>query len=252
MGRPPNNTVYERIKKRIVNGDIPAGTRMSEAVLAKELGVSRTPIRTCLTRLAGEGLVKMVPNDGMYVETPSRADILELMELRLVLEPYAASLAAQRATANELQIMEKACQAEQRLIRETIDRPLLLQERAVAEALDRRLVVEVEVPFHTTLIRASRNARLVSTIFNMQMLNKIWAAPLGPEPITVPILCIIHVHHRRILRHLHNKDAAKASQATQRHLLRGTENIAKGFDRMQEERRMKEVMENTVNFLFWH
>ncbi len=101
---PPTNLateVYEELRKSIVEGSIRPNERLIEADLAAMLQVSRTPIRESMLRLAGDGLI--VPHKrGWIVREHSQQEIREVYEIRAALEGFAAGLAAQRATDEEL------------------------------------------------------------------------------------------------------------------------------------------------------
>jgi DNA-binding GntR family transcriptional regulator len=93
--------VYEELRKSIVEGSIRPNERLIEADLAAMLQVSRTPIRESMLRLAGDGLI--VPHKrGWIVREHSQQEIREVYEIRAALEGFAAGLAAQRATDEEL------------------------------------------------------------------------------------------------------------------------------------------------------
>jgi DNA-binding GntR family transcriptional regulator len=83
----------------ILAGELPAGARLGEVELAERLGVSRTPVREALGRLAAEGLVQIVPNRGARVATWSVAELEGVFELRALLEPQLTALAVPQATA---------------------------------------------------------------------------------------------------------------------------------------------------------
>src|SRR5918911_3294911 len=89
--------VYMAIRERISDGTLPRGGRLHQEDLATELGVSRTPVREALRRLAAEGLVEMHTNRGARVADLDRAAMRAAYEARLVIEPGAARLAAERA-----------------------------------------------------------------------------------------------------------------------------------------------------------
>ena len=82
--------VYESVRTRILDGSLERGARLRQEALAAELGVSRTPLREALRRLASEGLVELEPNRGARIPDLSRADMLSAYEARLALEPGAA------------------------------------------------------------------------------------------------------------------------------------------------------------------
>src|ERR1700761_9762456 len=100
--------VYAAIRERITNGSLPRGARVHQEDLALELGVSRTPVREALRRLAAEGLVEMRTNRGARVADVEQGDMHAAYQARLVIEPGAARLAAQSVPAEPLARMRAA------------------------------------------------------------------------------------------------------------------------------------------------
>lgn len=90
------------LRELILNGDLAPGSRLGESELGARLGVSRTPVREALTRLAAEGLVELVPNRGARVSTWTRAELDSVFDLRTVLEPELAALATVLADARDI------------------------------------------------------------------------------------------------------------------------------------------------------
>lgn len=90
------------LRQRILNGSLPGGTRLFEVALAEELGISRTPIRDALSRLASEGLLDRAPSGGFVVRSFAVRDVVDTIELRGVLEGTAARLAAERGAPPNL------------------------------------------------------------------------------------------------------------------------------------------------------
>ena len=88
---------YE-LRQRIVNGDMPGGTRLYEVALAEELDISRTPVREAMSRLAEEGLLERARGGGFVVRSFTLRDALDAIDLRGVLEGTAARLAAEQGT----------------------------------------------------------------------------------------------------------------------------------------------------------
>jgi DNA-binding GntR family transcriptional regulator len=88
--------VYREIKQRIVNLRYGIGERLSEARLAEELGVGRSPIRTALWRLKLEGWIAISPQSGTYIKAMTLREIREVADLRIVLEMRVAADAASR------------------------------------------------------------------------------------------------------------------------------------------------------------
>lgn len=96
------DTAYEQILLRIVRGDLKARAELKSTVLARQLGVSRTPVVQALQRLAADGLVDLELNKRAVVRDGAENWLVELHELRELLEPAAAARAAQRVTAEDL------------------------------------------------------------------------------------------------------------------------------------------------------
>ena len=99
--------VYQVLKKGIVQGILEPGTRLSENKLAKEMHVSRTPIRETIRKLIAEGLIKTSPNKKMVVSEFSLADMKEVLQIRGVLEGLAASITAKKINREEIDELEK-------------------------------------------------------------------------------------------------------------------------------------------------
>lgn len=87
----------DAVRELILRGEFAAGARLGEMELAARLGVSRTPVRAALTRLAAEGLVELVPNRGARVSTWSVAELEGIFDLRTSLEPRLTALAVPNA-----------------------------------------------------------------------------------------------------------------------------------------------------------
>lgn len=90
------------LREKILAGELAPGTRLLEVYLAEDLGISRTPVRDALSRLAEEGLLERGSKGGFIVRSFTLADALDAIELRGVLEGTAARLAAERGVDIEL------------------------------------------------------------------------------------------------------------------------------------------------------
>jgi DNA-binding GntR family transcriptional regulator len=111
----PTLTSSERtlgeVRELILAGDFAAGARLGEAELAERLGVSRTPVREALSRLAAEGLVEIVPNRGARVSSWTVAELEGVFDLRAALEPRLTALAVPRATAADVHSLDELATA---------------------------------------------------------------------------------------------------------------------------------------------
>jgi DNA-binding GntR family transcriptional regulator len=95
------------VRELILRGDFPPGSRLGEVELAERLGVSRTPVREALGRLAAEGLVEIVPNRGARVTSWTVAELEDVFDLRTALEPRLTALAVSRADAVAIAVLDE-------------------------------------------------------------------------------------------------------------------------------------------------
>jgi DNA-binding GntR family transcriptional regulator len=144
-------TAYRVIRRRILDNVWAPGYQALEESLALELGMSRTPLREALVRLANEGLVEVIPRHGMRVLPISPSDMREIYEILSSLESMAAERVARaRPSAAKLAPLEKASRdMETALKRDDLD--------SWAEADER---------FHRHLVELCGNARLAGIVFN--------------------------------------------------------------------------------------
>jgi DNA-binding GntR family transcriptional regulator len=136
---------YERIWQQLITGERKPGERLADSELAAQLGVSRTPVRQALHRLAQDELVRFDPRRGFWVRAFTADDVRELYDVRGALEVLAVRLAAPHLRPDALQ--------------EQLD-----QLHAVRARLDERpaaLLLQHDFRLHNLLIRASRNGRLI-------------------------------------------------------------------------------------------
>lgn len=105
---PLADRVYEAVKSEVVSLELPPGTLLSEKELADRFQVSRTPVREALRRLEQDGLVTIIARKGAFIPELSFRDVLEIDEIRLLLEGAAARVAASKIGADELNGIEAA------------------------------------------------------------------------------------------------------------------------------------------------
>jgi DNA-binding GntR family transcriptional regulator len=121
-GREPlRERVYSYLRSAIVSGNIPPEDRLVEEVIARELGVSRTPVREALHKLEREGLIEHVPNRGFTVIRETESHVAEIFEIRSILEGHILRTACESATdefLSELKLLveeAKRCLAQSRI-----------------------------------------------------------------------------------------------------------------------------------------
>jgi DNA-binding GntR family transcriptional regulator len=142
--KPLHETVVERLRDMIVEGELASGERLHDANLARILQVSRTPIREATKLLAAEGLVDLLPGRGARVSELSLEDILDLFETIAGVERHACELAAERMSGPDL---EKLQRAHKRMAR----------HHAAGE---RQPYFKLNHEIHLAIVDASKNATL--------------------------------------------------------------------------------------------
>ena len=143
-----SEVIAREVRDRIVSGALAAGRRINEVHLARELAVSRTPLREALTRLAGEERVEVNPRQGFAVPPLSVAEVEELYPIRARLDPWALSLAGLPG--------KDALRALDALNREL-----------AARADEPAAVIELDDRFHMALVAGCRNRALLALIRQM-------------------------------------------------------------------------------------
>lgn len=99
------------VRELILRGEFPTGARLGEVELAERLGVSRTPVREALSRLAAEGLVEIIPNRGARVTSWTVAELEGVFDLRTALEPRLTALAVPNAAAADVAALDELASA---------------------------------------------------------------------------------------------------------------------------------------------
>lgn len=102
-----HDAVADRIREQIVEGLLEPGARLNERVLCEQMGVSRTPMREAIKKLAGEGLVRLEPHRGAVVHRLGREEVAAAFEVMATLEALSGDLAAQRASNDEIRTIQE-------------------------------------------------------------------------------------------------------------------------------------------------
>ena len=146
MDRLPSAKIRDSLEQRIVEGELGNGKRLDETELSSFYGVSRTPVREALQRLAESGLAEHLPRRGTFVRSPSLSQLVEMFEVMAELECMAIRLGARRATADDIDALEKD--------NETC--------RAAVAANDTKKYYEVNARLHGRIYQMSGNGFLAS------------------------------------------------------------------------------------------
>lgn len=145
---------YDRIRSLVLNGEIEPGARLGQVELAERFGISRTPVREALRRLAGEGLVDFHSQRGFRVAELGLDAVMRRLEVRAIVEPGIARLAAERRTEQDM---------------EQLDASVAREKRARSGSA----VHDASRDFHIALAHATQNEDLI------QILESLWLVEVG-------------------------------------------------------------------------
>ncbi|MCP4380835.1 MAG: GntR family transcriptional regulator [Hyphomicrobiales bacterium] len=186
------------IRQQIVNGTMPPSHRLLEAVLARELEVSRGTIRSALMQLSNEGLVRQVAFTKWEVAEASAAEAWELYTLRAALEGLAASLASQHATPEERENLDQVCR----------------DLEAAVEADEREAATDADFLLHKTIVAMSGHRRLVREHERLILQVRFQMFHIGFTPRNYRDLVD---DHRALARAVMEGDAERAEQLARNH-----------------------------------
>jgi len=190
--------VYENLRDAISDGRIAAGERVREEEVARNLGVSRTPVREALQRLQQRGLLSFGPTRGLVVAQLSHEQVVELYAMREILEGSAARFAAQHASPGEIALLHR------------------LQDQLRAAEGDDLLRKSLDRRFHQAIYEAAHNRYL------MQMLDSMLDsfALLHSTTLRLPHRQRNSDEERqRIIAAIEKHDANRAEKAAREHIL---------------------------------
>jgi DNA-binding GntR family transcriptional regulator len=152
--------VAQVIQARVISGELPIGSWLRQSALADEFQVSRTPIREALQALRAQGIVELIPNRGARVRLPTFREIREAYDLRAELEGFAAELAADLVSQEQLDRLREA----ERLFEQGVAEFAALREQGGDHERVRRSWLAANDLFHEVVQEASHNELLKCTI----------------------------------------------------------------------------------------
>lgn len=195
-----SESVSDQLRDEILDGRLPAGSRLVETELAERFGVSRGPIRVAFRDLANSGLAVDLPRRGTFVSSLDETDLEEVYVLRRAIEEVAVRLAIEKATDEDI--------AEMFVI--------LAGVEAAYERQDLAAAWEADMAFHQSYCRLSGNGRLLAVFDNLAsqtvLLMRTALAKHAPLGWTPPV-----EFHRHIAARIASRDVAGAIEAVGAH-----------------------------------
>lgn len=188
---------YQKLLSAILSGELKPGSRIREVELAEWLKISRTPVREAVRRLESEGLICIAGHKGMAIAELDYQAVMELYQMREVLEAAAASLAAKHASEPEIYSL-----------REIFNQEKQEQNNSVVQA-------EINRAFHNAIYHAAHNRYLLKSLNSLRDAMAL----LGSTTYALPSRSEAALaEHERIIDAIEKGDAAGADKAARDHI----------------------------------
>jgi DNA-binding GntR family transcriptional regulator len=208
------NKAYAALKDAIVSMDVyrsRADIRLDERRLARDFGISRTPVREAMAQLEREGFVRAVPRRGIYVVRKTKKEVIEMITAWAALESMAARLITEQAEMDEIASLRRMFAK--------------FENGAVRAHLDEYSDANIE--FHQTIIRMSRNNVLIDLAENLFTHMRMIRRKTIGEKDRADRSIRDHMH---IIEALEARDTARAETLVRDHALGLAEHVAKYAD----------------------
>jgi DNA-binding GntR family transcriptional regulator len=210
------NRAYAALRDVILSLDVydgPGEVRLDERRLAQDLGVSRTPVREAMAQLEREGFVRSVPRRGVYVVRKSKKEVIEMITAWAALESMAARLITEGAGDEEIATLRQMFTK--------------FENGKLHAKLDE--YSEVNIEFHQSIIRMSKNSVLISLAENLfTHMRMIRRKTIGEEDRADRSIR----DHMNIIEALERRDTARAEELVRQHALGLAAHVARHADHL--------------------
>ncbi len=203
--------VYQALKQIILKGDLASGERIVETKLAKQLQVSRTPIREAISQLKREKLIESKPNGGFRVTILSVQDAIQLYDCRIALEQLSVAGACEKITAKQLKQLEKYVLLAEKLVESQSNTSNILK------------LLEVDYQFHHLIAESSGNQwllTLLEQVFDKMALLRVQTTKHNPQVLE------IRLEHRQVYEAIALKNLDLAQKTITEHLIASKARVA--------------------------
>ncbi len=216
---PLIDSVYARLRDLILSNQLRAGQKLVDRDLAEQLGVSRTPVREALGRLAMMGLVEARSRRGYYVKQYTADDMTDLYEFRRILEVSAARLAAENAEPSHVREFQDI---------------LIRSEDLATQPANHAKTVKLDLEIHDLIARASGNESLHKAIQNLmdKVMCFIWVDWVDARTADPASIAAAHKEHEGLIKRILDRDADGAAEYLGAHI----DNARAGLAEMLQSR----------------
>jgi DNA-binding GntR family transcriptional regulator len=214
---------YQVILDRLHSGAFGPGMRISDDVIAREFGISRSPVREAIGQLASEGLVTYTPRKGAFVRAPGRREMEQAYEARLALEGFVAGRAAERATEEDIAELEEINQR----FRATV---VACRQRA-SKVADKRLLdkfLRVDLEFHEKILRIVGNEKINEMVHKCKVLA--WVFVHISLDHDLRLMANTYRQHSLVLRSIRRHDPDAAERWMNYHIERSAKAVLERYE----------------------
>ena len=210
--------ITETLRDAIITGEFLQGSKLSETKLAKDLDVSRGPLREAIRKLEGMNLIQHIPQQGARVITLDTQLVLEVYETREALETKAASLAALNMTSSEVDQLHRIIDA---------------QSKFMHDNSNAYIPAESDFAFHETLIRGSKNNVIKNALLHrLYPLIKMFRYQNSKMSNSTSNSLL---EHRQIVYAIEQRDPELAAVTVKRHIVRARDRIERRLSKSLDE-----------------
>jgi DNA-binding GntR family transcriptional regulator len=207
-GTSLRDVAYDAIKHQIITCAFKPGEYLNEAYVSAKLGIGRTPVHQALDRLMLEDMVEVIPRKGVIVKPVSLEEVMQIIEVRLINEPYGVRLTAERADDTDLAMLSD----------------ILGRAREWTAVRNVKEMMLLDREFHSVMARATRNTVLAEILRRLQERSlRFWFISLTAPDHHQEVLA----EHDAILNAIRRRDADMAEAAIRDHIESFRRNVAR-------------------------
>ena len=224
MSSSLSQLAYRNIRQRLLDASLSAGDKVSEASIAREIGVSRTPVREAIRQLQNEGVLYQIPSSGTFIAEPDRSQVIEAYEVRQALECFAAGKATRRMTPKQRIELSFLC--------EKMHVSIIAFRDSGEAILDGELLqsfLTADLAFHLLLLRAADNQSALKIVADTHVRNRVFGYRTHQRDLHH--LAWVWLVHARIARAVRRRDPKQARYWMRRHIRLSLRDALEAFDR---------------------
>ena len=240
MANALSDSAYAYIQRKLLQNEFSPETRISENSIARELGISRTPVREAIARLSHDGVLYQIPSKGTFVSRPSRQQILETFEVRLMMECFAASKAASNLPMPQIKELKNYVN----LMREAAH-DFRQSGESIIQGAPLKKFLEADMAFHLLILEAAENQMIFKIVMDSHVRSRVFGFGFCERNLNhISKVCLFHW---RVAHAIQKRDSNLASQCMENHIRSSFDDALSLFDRHEIEKHQAETGKKQTN-----